>query len=63
MFQGAGEAVFPITPNGAIWDLQHLLPGDQIIANRGYNVADSVGLYCAEIKILPFTKGKQKSHE
>ncbi len=43
---------------GAIWDSQHLLPGDQIIANRGFNVADSVGLYCAEIKILPFTKGK-----
>ena len=39
---------------------QHLLPGDQILADRGFNVAESLGLFCAEIKIPPFTKGKKQ---
>ena len=40
--------------------LENLLPGDQILADRGFNVMDAVGLYCAEIKIPPFTKGKKQ---
>ena len=43
--------------------LQHLLPGDQILADSGFNVADSVGLFCAEIKIPSFTKGKKSCQE
>ncbi len=27
--------------------LDNLLPGDQVLADRGFSVADTVGLYCA----------------
>ena len=40
--------------------LSHLQPGDQVLADRGFTVQDSVGLYCAEIKVPPFTKGKKQ---
>ena len=40
--------------------LNHLLPGDQILADRGFNVQESVGMYCAEIKVPPFTRGKKQ---
>ena len=40
--------------------LDHLLPGDQILADRGFNVQESVGLHCAEIKVPPFTRGKKQ---
>ena len=40
--------------------LHHILLGDQILANRGFNVHESVGLYCAEIKVPPFTRGKKQ---
>ena len=39
--------------------LNKLQPGDQVLADRGFN-QDSVGLYCAEIVIPPFTKGKKQ---
>ena len=35
-----------------------LLPGDVILADRGFTVQDTVGLYCAEVKMLAFTCGK-----
>ncbi|KAM3620167.1 uncharacterized protein V6R79_019203 [Siganus canaliculatus] len=43
-------------------DEQHygLNPGDVILADRGFDVADSVGLYNAELKIPAFTKGKKQ---
>ena len=47
-----------ITENSGI--LSHLLPGDQILADRGFNVEETAGLYCAEVKIPPFTKGKKQ---
>ena len=40
--------------------LNYLQPGDQILADRGFTVQDSVGLYCAEVKVPPFTKGKKQ---
>lgn len=40
--------------------LSHLQPGDQILADRGFTVQDSVGLYCAEVIVPPFTKGKKQ---
>jgi len=40
--------------------LDNLLPGDQVLADRGFSVADTVGLYCAEIKTPSFTKGKKQ---
>ena len=38
--------------------LSFLLPGDTILADRGFDIADSVGLCMATIKMPAFTKGK-----
>ena len=49
-----------LTENCGLLSLQ---AGDQVLADRGFTVEDSVGLYCAEIKVPPFTRGKkQLSH-
>ena len=40
--------------------LSYLQPGDVILADRGFTVQDSVGLYCAEVKVPPFTRGKKQ---
>ena len=38
--------------------LNKLLPGDVILADRGFTVQDSAAMYCAEVKLPPFTRGK-----
>jgi len=38
--------------------LQHLLPGDVVLADRGFTIEESVGLLCAVVKHPPFTRGK-----
>lgn len=38
--------------------LHKLLPGDLVLADRGFDIADSVGVHCAEINIPAFTRGK-----
>ena len=40
--------------------LNNLLPGDTVLADRGFDIKDSVGLYCATIKMPAFTKGKKQ---
>lgn len=40
--------------------LEHLLPGDTILADRGFDIQDSVSLYCARVSIPAFTKGKKQ---
>ena len=40
--------------------LHHLTPGDVILADRGFDVQESVGLYCSTIKVPAFTKGKKQ---
>ena len=40
--------------------LEKLLPGDMILADRGFNIQEAAGLFCAEVKIPPFTKGKKQ---
>ena len=40
--------------------LQKLLPGDQVLADRGFTVQDSAGVYCAEVKVPAFTRGKRQ---
>lgn len=40
--------------------LDRLLPGDLVLADRGFNIQESVGLMCAEVKIPAFTKGKKQ---
>ena len=38
--------------------LSKLLPGDVVLADRGFDISESVGMMCAEVKIPAFTKGK-----
>ena len=40
--------------------LNKLLPGDLVLADRGFDIAESVGLVCAEVKIPSFMKGKSQ---
>ena len=40
--------------------LKNLLPGDEILADRGFNIEDSVGYYGASLKMPPFTRGKKQ---
>lgn len=47
-----------ITENSAF--LNNILPGDLVLADRGFNVADSLGAHGATIQIPAFTKGKDQ---
>jgi len=38
--------------------LNKLLPGDLVLAGRGFDIEDSLGLYAAHLQIPSFTKGK-----
>lgn len=40
--------------------LRKLLPGDIVLADRGFDIADSVGLYQAHLHIPAFTRGKKQ---
>ena len=40
--------------------LEHLQPGDLILAHRGFNIHDSASMYCAQVKLPPFTRGKKQ---
>ena len=40
--------------------LSNLVPGDTVLADRGFDISDSVGLYCSTLKIPAFTKGKSQ---
>ena len=40
--------------------LGKLLPGDVILADRGFTIEQAAGMYCAEVKIPSFTKGKKQ---
>ena len=40
--------------------LNNLLPGDLILADRGFTIEESAGMYCARVKMPPFTKGKKQ---
>ena len=37
-----------------------MLPGDLVLTDRGFNDEQAFGLYCAEVKTPPFTKGKKQ---
>ena len=41
--------------------LDNLVAGGLILADRGFNIHDSASLYCAEVKLPPFTEGKKSS--
>lgn len=40
--------------------LDKLLPGDKVMADRGFNISESVGFCCAELIIPAFTRGKKQ---
>ena len=40
--------------------LDNLLPGDTILADRGFDIQDSVGLFCARVKTPAWTRGKKQ---
>ena len=40
--------------------LNHIMPGDVILADRGFNMQGTIGLYKGELKIPAFTKGKKQ---
>ena len=47
-----------LTENSGL--LNHLIPGDTILADRGFDIENSVGIYCARVSIPAFTKGKKQ---
>ena len=47
-----------LTENSGL--LSNLIPGDTILADRGFDIKESVGLYCATITVPAFTKGKKQ---
>ena len=34
------------------------IPGDTLLADRGFDIKDSIAFYCANLTIPAFTKGK-----
>ena len=40
--------------------LNHLLPGDVVLADRGFDIRDSLGMLQARLHIPAFTKGKSQ---
>ena len=40
--------------------MQNLLPGDIVLADRGFDISDCAALYCAKVEIPSFTKGKKQ---
>ncbi|XP_053181589.1 uncharacterized protein LOC128364997 [Scomber japonicus] len=40
--------------------LDKLLPGDLVLADRGFDIKESVGMVCAEVKTPAFTKGQRQ---
>ena len=40
--------------------LGKMLPGDTILANHGFDIKESIGFYCATVKLPSFTKGKKQ---
>ena len=47
-----------ITENSGL--LEKLLPGDLILADRGFDIEDSVAVFYAKVEIPDFTRGKKQ---
>ena len=43
-----------------MWSTPALLPGDQVLADRRFNVEDAFRFYCAEVTTPLFTRGKKQ---
>ena len=40
--------------------LNKLLPGDTVLADRGFDIKDNVGLFCATVTLPAYTRGKKQ---
>ena len=40
--------------------ISNLNPGDLILADRGFNIHETAGMFCAKVKRPAFTKGKKQ---
>ncbi|XP_002731860.1 uncharacterized protein LOC100372863, partial [Saccoglossus kowalevskii] len=40
--------------------LDNILPGDLVLADRGFDLSDTLGLMCAQIKVPTFMRGKKQ---
>ncbi|XP_031341886.1 uncharacterized protein LOC116169847 isoform X2 [Photinus pyralis] len=58
-FTGRSSDKF-VTENSGF--LNNLLPGDLILADRGFLIKDSVNFYMAEVQMPAFLKGKKQLH-
>ena len=58
--KGWGERVSDVYLTENCGLLQNLLPGDLVLADRGFTLQESAGLYCTEVKVPPFTRGKKQ---
>ena len=41
--------------------LDKIMPGDLVLADRGFTIEDSIGLYCAKVCTPPFTNGGRET--
>ena len=57
---GGGCRVYDKHITGHCGLLLKLLPSDIVLADYGFDIKESVGLNCAEVKIPAFTKGKKQ---
>ena len=40
--------------------LSHLILGDTVLADRGFDITESAAMYCARVTLPAFTKGKKQ---
>ncbi len=40
--------------------LSNLIPGDTVLADRGFDIKESAAMYCARVTLPAFTKGKKQ---
>ena len=58
--EGWGGCVSDVQLTEGCGLLRRLLPGDVVLADRGFTIQESVGMFCAEVKTPPFTRGKKQ---
>lgn len=55
-----GWPCFQCPLDGELWLVEQSVAGDLILADRGFTNEESAGMYCAQVKLPPFTKGKKQ---
>ena len=60
MYPRLGEAARLTSTSLNCEFLEHLLPGDMVMADRGFTISESVGLKQAKLVVPAFTQGKSQ---